>query len=106
MKLYHGTNVEFGCIDLEKCPLNRDFGQGFYLTNIYKHAQERAQNKVAVDGGVVKIMEFDFDFDEIISANPSLRVKCFENVSEEWAHFVMHNRLCKEGDPKHEYDCS
>ncbi|GHT44100.1 hypothetical protein AGMMS49965_19160 [Bacteroidia bacterium] len=46
MKLYHGTNLKFlKGVDLDKCPPDRDFGQGFYLTNIHKHAEERAQAK-------------------------------------------------------------
>ena len=104
MKLYHGTNVEFGFIDLAKCPFNRDFGRGFYLTNIQRHAHDRAQDKVDADGGVLTIMEYDFDFENIMLANPALRIKRFENVSEEWARFIMYNRLRKEGDPAHDYD--
>ena len=34
MKLYHGTNCDFQQIDLKKCKPNKDFGQGFYLTDI------------------------------------------------------------------------
>jgi hypothetical protein len=75
MKLYHGTNVNFGAIDLEKCPFNRDFGQGFYLTNIRKHAQERAINKVDKEGGEITILEFDFDLNEIIQTNPPLKIE-------------------------------
>jgi hypothetical protein len=104
MKLYHGTNVGFGFINLEKCPPNRDFGQGFYLTNICKHAQERAQDKVDAEGGVVTVMEYDFDLDEIVTTNPNVKIKCFSTVCEEWARFVMFNRLRKENDPAHEYD--
>jgi hypothetical protein len=49
-------------------------------------------------------MEYDFDLDEIISTNPALRVKRFDGVSEEWAQFVMYNRLRKQNDPTHGYD--
>jgi hypothetical protein len=104
MKLYHGTNIEIGCIDLAKCPPDRDFGQGFYTTNIKHHAERRAQETVRRFKGLVTVIEFDFDFDEIISANPTLRVKRFSTVNEEWARFVMSNRLRKENDPGHEYD--
>ncbi|MDR3265980.1 MAG: DUF3990 domain-containing protein [Tannerella sp.] len=104
MKLYHGTNIEFGFIDLEKCPHNRDFGQGFYLTNIRKHAQGRAQDKVDADGGRVTVMEFDFDIHEVMVTHPALKIKYFERIDEEWARFVMYNRLRKENEPKHEYD--
>ncbi|GHT65164.1 hypothetical protein FACS189451_12870 [Bacteroidia bacterium] len=104
MKLYHGTNVEFGSIDLAKCPPDRDFGQAFYTTSIKAHAERRAQESVRRFKGVATVMEFDFDFDEILLANPTLRIKRFENVSEEWARFIMYNRLRKESDPTHDYD--
>ena len=32
MILYHGTNTEFDVIDLSKSKPNKDFGQGFYLS--------------------------------------------------------------------------
>ena len=34
MKLYHGTNIDFTDINLSVCRFNKDFGQGFYLTEI------------------------------------------------------------------------
>ena len=34
MKLYHGTNIDFDVIDLTKSNKHKDFGQGFYLTDI------------------------------------------------------------------------
>ena len=104
MKIYHGTNVEFGAIDLKLCPLNRDFGQGFYCTNIRKHAYERAEDKVDDEGGTINILEYEFDFDEIIKINPQLKIKRFDNICAEWAQFVMFNRLRKEEGSQHEYD--
>ena len=35
MILYHGTNQDFGDIDLAKSKPNKDFGQGFYLSREY-----------------------------------------------------------------------
>ena len=40
MKLYHGTNIDFGVIDLAKSNKYKDFGQGFYLTDIRSQAEE------------------------------------------------------------------
>lgn len=45
MKLYHGTNVDFGVIDLTKSNKYKDFGQGFYLTDIRTQAEELAAKK-------------------------------------------------------------
>jgi len=55
MKIYHGTNLQFGAIDLDLCPPDRDFGQGFYCTNIQKHAQRRAEEKTFKEGGKITI---------------------------------------------------
>ena len=46
MKLYHGTNVEFGKIDLLKSKPNKDFGRGFYLSADYAQAKDMAEIKV------------------------------------------------------------
>jgi hypothetical protein len=105
MKLYHGTNVEFGAIDISLCPPNRDFGQGFYTTSIKEHAIRRAQEAVRKSKkGILNVLEYEFDFDEITKINPKLKIKCFENVSAEWAQFVMFHRLRKEVEAQHEYD--
>jgi hypothetical protein len=32
MKVYHGTNICFERIDLNKCSPDNDFGKGFYVT--------------------------------------------------------------------------
>ncbi|MBO7203514.1 MAG: DUF3990 domain-containing protein [Bacteroidales bacterium] len=42
MILYHGTNVDFDVIDLIKSNKYKDFGQGFYLTDIRSQAEELA----------------------------------------------------------------
>lgn len=49
MKLYHGTNIDFSRILLSKCKPNKDFGCGFYLTNIRSQAQEMAINTLKRD---------------------------------------------------------
>lgn len=42
MKLYHGTNTDFCEILLSRCRPNKDFGQGFYLTDIRSQAEAMA----------------------------------------------------------------
>jgi len=34
MILYHGTNIDFDTIDISKSSPYKDFGRGFYLTDI------------------------------------------------------------------------
>jgi len=38
MILYHGSNMKVTAIDLSKCRPYKDFGQGFYLTDISEQA--------------------------------------------------------------------
>ena len=46
MILYHGSNVDFKDIDLNKSKPNKDFGRGFYLSHDYSQALEMAKTKV------------------------------------------------------------
>ena len=46
MILYHGTNQDFGDIDLAKSKPNKDFGQGFYLSREYTQAMDMAKTKM------------------------------------------------------------
>lgn len=43
MKLFHGTNIDFDEIDLAQSNRFKDFGQGFYLTDIRRQATELAR---------------------------------------------------------------
>ena len=90
MKVYHGTNVCFDRIDLNKCNPNNDFGCGFYVTAIRQHAEQRAQDIAERFGGEPIIMEFEFD--EKYLTNGNLHVLVFEKPSQEWVEFVMKNR--------------
>lgn len=46
MILYHGTYTDFQEIELDKCSPYKDFGKGFYLTDILEQADAMAQKKV------------------------------------------------------------
>lgn len=105
MKIYHGTNFKFGAIDLDLCPPDRDFGRGFYTTSIRKHAERRAQSVIRrTKTGEVSILEYDFDFDEVASLYPDLKIKRFSTICDEWAQFVMFNRLRKDTEMPHKFD--
>ena len=45
MILYHGTNSDFSEIDLKKTKPYKDFGRGFYVTDIQRQAYELAKNR-------------------------------------------------------------
>ena len=58
MILYHGSNVSFREIDLEKGLPAKDFGRGFYMTDSMECAVKTAQQRVARLGGTPKLMSF------------------------------------------------
>lgn len=45
MILYHGTNIDFQKIDIRESNPYKDFGQGFYLTDIFLQAENMANKK-------------------------------------------------------------
>ena len=42
MILYHGTYTNFDSIELDKCRPFKDFGKGFYLTDLEVQAMKMA----------------------------------------------------------------
>lgn len=101
MRLYHGTNVDFDLIDIEKSNPYKDFGKGFYLTDIKEQAERMALRKVNFFGGVPVIQVYDFD--EAALQMEKLKVKVFSKPSEEWAVFI-HNNRNRALDFHHDYD--
>ena len=91
MKLFHGSNVDIDSISLAMCRPYKDFGRGFYLTDIEEQAERMAVRVSRIYGGtpVVNSYEIEDDFRYI----PDLRIKDFGvQTTEEWAKFVMNNR--------------
>ena len=91
MRLYHGSNIVIDSINLAMCRPYKDFGQGFYLTDIEEQAEKMATRVSKIYGGfpVVNIYEIDDDFREL----SDLRIKDFgAHTTEEWAKFIMNNR--------------
>lgn len=91
MILYHGTNIDIQMIDLALCRPYKDFGRGFYTTEIPEQARKMATRVARIYGGepVVNVYEIDDDFMKKVGLN----IKDFGDVpSESWALFVMNNR--------------
>ena len=101
MKLYHGTNVDFDVIDLTKSNKYKDFGQGFYLTDIRSQAEELAAKKSRLFGGYPIIQEYEFD--KSLLSGAELKVLKFDKPSTEWAEFIFKNRN-RDNDFTHDYD--
>lgn len=102
MKLYHGTNINFEEIDLQKSKPNKDFGQGFYLSADFCQAQELADARVELAGGFPHILQYSFDEECLTSGE--LKVLRFEDYTEEWAKFIIANRNNNTCRPVHDYD--
>ena len=102
MKLYHGTNTEFDEILLSKCRPNKDFGRGFYLTNLRSQAQEQAIRRSEFEGWGAPVVQ-EYMFDEKSLKDPALKVKIFESVNREWAEFILLNRKSR-GRQLHDFD--
>lgn len=57
MKLYHGSNIHIREINFSRCRPYKDFGQGFYLTEI----EEQAERTATIYGGEGNVSVFEFD---------------------------------------------
>ena len=102
--LFHGSNVTINEIDLSKGVKDKDFGQGFYLTDIYSQAENMAKRRVRIVGtGSPTITSFSFD-DSLLESD-ELSVKIFpDQPNVEWARFVDANRHASETGFTHTYD--
>lgn len=99
MILYHGTNVQFGVIDLSKSRVGKDFGVGFYLTPDEVVAKRQGQRKyVQFGSGTPTVMSYSWEPSE------ELKILKFDNYCLEWAEFILANRNNKTRVQAHEYD--
>lgn len=90
MRLYHGTNMEFKTIDIRKGNPYKDFGQGFYLTDIYFQAEAMARKKAKIMGGTGIVQTYEFQ--ETLLNSTRLNILVFEKATKEWAEFIYKNR--------------
>lgn len=84
--LYHGSNV---IVQNPKVLINgyyKDFGYGFYCTNLEKQARRWAYTRK----GNTVINKYNY------IKNENLKVCTFLNMSEEWLQFVVECRSGKE----------
>ncbi len=102
MKVYHGGDTRIEKIDLQKSRDYLDFGKGFYVTLIRKHAHQRALS-VAEKNRTNPIVTV-FDYHEFYPERHNMNVKRFSMVSTEWVEFVVMNRDEDIKQPAHDYD--
>lgn len=95
--LFHGSNIAFDKIDLNKSHNRRDFGRGFYCTVLEQQAKEWA-NRLYLrthTGG-------KYVYRYIFRQSEELKIKHFATLDKEWLEFVKLNRTA--GDIQHHYD--
>lgn len=89
-KIYHGSNVEVMNPRILQNGYYKDFGYGFYCTNIKKQAIRWALTKKGAS-----ILNC-YSYKESVQLN----IVQFETMSDEWLEFVV---ACRSGQ-KHSYD--
>lgn len=90
MDLFHGSNVVVDQPKIITDGYYKDFGYGFYCTNLERQAKRWAL--VKQHGHVVNV----YDYLE----NKSLNTLVFDEMTDEWLDFVV---ACRQGI-KHDYD--
>ena len=102
MTLYHGSTVEIRDPKILKNEIGRDFGFGFYTTDIQEQAERWAVRKAKIAArkstesveAVVNVYEWNTDI--------PMNVKVFDGTSLEWLDFVVKCR--SDIDFAHGYD--
>lgn len=101
MKLYHGTNIDFEKIDIDKSKPNKDFCRGFYLSTDYEQAMNMANIKFEqMEIGSPLVQEYFVDEIEM----QKLKCLIFNDYTEEWAKFILQNRNNPSTKSAHDYD--
>ena len=90
MLIYHGSYSVIEKPIIQIIGFYKDFGYGFYCTNIEKQARRWALNKRPKH--VVNMYEY--------SPSEEINILKFETMTEGWLDFIIH---CRQGIP-HTYD--
>ena len=90
LTIYHGSNVAVEMPKILVMGFYKDFGYGFYCTNLERQAQKWAITKRGES--IISIYQYHL--------NPALKIKSFPAMTEEWLDFVV---SCRRGIP-HDYD--
>ena len=91
MVLFHGGFMPVKSPQIRTSGHYKDFGFGFYCTNLQRQAEKWAREKRR--GHVVSVYEYN-------ESAASLNRKVFPEMTQEWLDFVV---ACRRGQP-HAYD--
>lgn len=99
LTVYHGAAYQ---VQAPLCKVSRphlDFGQGFYVTNLRRQAEDRAQRTAQHRNLPPLLNIYELDTDRIFDAYRCLR---FDAYDRRWLDFIVDSRLGRE--PWREYD--
>ena len=96
--LYHGSYITVSAPLAKAGRRNLDFGQGFYLTQIMKQAQEWAVIIAGRKGRNVTPVVNSYTFDDVSAKEDGVRFKIFDSYDIEWLDYVVDCRRGKESD--------
>ena len=102
MQVYHGSYTEIFEIDLSKSHPNKDFGKGFYVTKIRRHAENWATNIARRHH--TKPFVTEYTFYERAFEEDRYKVLRFDDYNEAWLDFVVLNRDPAFTTNQHDYD--
>lgn len=97
MRLFHGTNIDFKEIDFQKCKPNKDFGKGFYLTDIKQQALDMAVRHTKFSSCGSPIVQ-EYEFDESLLSSKELKVaddSVVYQINIFMLHFITIEELVK-----------
>jgi hypothetical protein len=103
MRVFHGSNIRIERIDLAMSEYFKDFGRGFYVTSVRKHAEERAAD-TARKKKMGEPVVTEFKYLEHYPDTVGLSVMRFPAPSEDWVKFVAMNRNPDITHPAHSFD--
>jgi len=89
MKVYHGSYIAVEKPKIFKSKFPKDFGEGFYCTELEKQAVRWASR---YDTAIVSVYEY--------TPNENLKMLVFKEMTEEWLDFIVD---CRSGG-KHDFD--
>jgi len=90
MKLYHGSNIKISTPEIRMIGHYKDFGFGFYCTNLEKQAKRWALTKRPKH--IVSVYSY--------KETNTLNMLNFSDMTDEWLDFVV---SCRRRD-SHDYD--
>jgi len=89
MILYHGGTDIVKKPEIRQQSAGRDFGKGFYCTDIRSQAEKWAQRQGRIRKQTVFLNVYEFDAD---NAQCHLNIKIFIDYSREWLEMVINSR--------------